>query len=63
MGALERLLVFHLAGLLLDSLVNQSSKVGEVMNSECKLDVWVQSITELLLLASIGGDIIFSIAG
>jgi hypothetical protein len=33
------------------------------LSSKCKLEIWVESITELLLSASISGYVIFSIAG
>src|SRR3990170_3892083 len=61
--ALLRLLMLHLSSLKQNSLVHKSSKVGEVLSSKCKLDVWVESITEFLLSTSICGDVFFSIAG
>ena len=63
MGVLDGFLVCHLSGLNLDSLVHQCGEVGEVMNSKCKLEVWVESITEFLLSTSISGYVFFSIAG
>ena len=63
MGALDGFLVFHLSGLNPDSLVHESGKVGEVLSSKSKLEVWVKSTTELVLSTSISWNVFFSIAG
>jgi hypothetical protein len=55
--------MFHLSGLNQNSLVHKSSKFGEILSSECKLDVCVESITKLLLSTGIRDDVFFSIAG
>src|ERR1041385_8440270 len=59
---LQRVLVLHLGTLDGDSLVHHGGKVGEIMNGKSEPEVWVEATTELLLPASISGDLLFRIA-
>src|SRR3954467_13725253 len=59
---LQRVLVLHLGSLDGDSLVHHGGEVGEIMNGKSEPEVWVKATMELLLPASISGDLIFRIA-
>src|SRR3954466_9462045 len=59
---LQRVLVLHLGSLDGDSLVHQGGEVGEIMNGMSEPEVWIEATTELLLPASISGDLFFRIA-
>src|ERR1041385_4875506 len=45
-----------------DSLVHHGGEVGKIMNGKSESEVWIDATTELLLLASISGDLFFRIA-
>src|SRR3954465_1628079 len=62
MITLQRVLVLHLGSLDGDSLVHHGGEVGEIMNGKSEPEVWVKATTELLLPASISGDLLFRIA-
>src|SRR4051812_11029567 len=59
---LQRVLVLHLGSLDGDSLVHHGGEVGELMNGRSEPEVWIEATTELLLPASISGDLFFCIA-
>src|ERR1044071_2172133 len=59
---LQRVLVLHPGSLDSDSLVHHGGKVGEIMNGKSEPEVGVEATTELLLPASISGDLFFRIA-
>src|SRR3954466_13951641 len=52
-----------MSGLKSDSLINHGGEVGEDVQSQCKLEICVESITELLLPTCIIGEVTCSIAG
>src|SRR4051812_4235909 len=60
--ALQVVLVLHLGRLDGDSLVHHGGEVVEIMNGKSEPEVWVEATTELLLPASISGDLLFRIA-
>src|SRR3954468_2339445 len=57
-----RVLVLHLGSLDGDSLVHQGGEVGKIMHGKSEPEVCIESTVELLLLAGIGGDLLFRIA-
>src|ERR1044071_6490252 len=59
---LQRVLVLHLGTLDGDSLVHHGGEVGKIMNGKSEPEVCIESTTELLLSASISGDLFFRIA-
>src|SRR4051812_16397422 len=62
MITLLRVLVLHLGSLDGDSLVQHGGEVGEIMNGKSEPEFWFETTTELLLPASISGDLSFRIA-
>src|SRR4051812_23317332 len=52
-----------MSGLKSDGLVHHRGEVGESVQSQCKLEICVDSIMELLLPTCIIGEVAFSIAG
>src|ERR1041385_8166649 len=44
-----------------DSLVHHGGEVGKIMNGKSEHEVWIEATTELLLPASISGDLFFRI--
>src|SRR4051812_10226172 len=45
-----------------DSLVHHGGEVGKIMNGKSEPEVRIKSRTELMLLASVSGDLFFRIA-
>src|SRR4051812_44057337 len=60
--AFLRVLELHLGSLDGDSLVHHGGEVGEIMNGKSEPEFWVEATTELLLPASISGDLSLRIA-
>src|SRR4051812_36793384 len=59
---IQVVLVLHLGRLDGDSLVHHGGEVGKIMNGKGEPEVWVEATTELLLPASISGDLLFRIS-
>src|SRR4051812_23702980 len=60
--AFLRVLELHLGSLDGDSLVHHGGEIGKIMNGKSEPEVWIEATTELLLPASISGDLFFRIA-
>src|ERR1041385_257163 len=60
--AFLRVLELHLGSLDGDSLVHHGGEIGKIMNGKTEPKVCIESTTELLLSASISGDLFFRIA-
>src|ERR1041385_9284770 len=61
-STLEGFLVISQSSFNLECLADECRKVCEIINSQCELHIGMQSFTEFLLLASVGVDVILSIA-
>src|SRR3954462_14693176 len=62
-STLERFSIFSQSSFSLKSLADERCKVCTIKESKCKLNIGLQSFSESLLFASIGGDVFLSIAG
>ena len=63
MSTLERLLVLSQSSFNSERLADKCCEVRSFMDSKRELYIGMQPFTEFLLLAWVGADVIFSIAG
>src|SRR3954470_8771515 len=62
-STLERFSIFSQSSFSLKSLADERCKVCTIKESKCELYLGLQSFSEALLFASVGGDVFLSIAG
>src|SRR3954471_21917655 len=62
-STLERFSIFSQSSFSLKSLADERRKVCTIKESKCELYLGLQSFSESLLFASVGGDVFLSIAG
>src|SRR4051812_34890699 len=62
-STLERFSMFSQSSFSLKSLADERCKVCTINDGKCKLNIGLQSFSESLLFASVGGDVFLGIAG
>src|SRR3954467_13830343 len=62
-STLERFSMFSQSSFSLKSLADERCKICTINDGKCKLNIGLQSFSESLLFASVGGDVFHSIAG
>src|SRR3954471_11639943 len=62
-STLERFSMFSQSSSSLKSLADERRKVCTINDGKCELYIRLQSFSEFLLFASVGGDVFLSIAG
>src|SRR3954465_13424936 len=62
-STLERFSMFSQSSFSLKSLADERRKVCTINDGKCELYIRLQSFSEFLLFASVGGDVFLSIAG
>src|SRR3954466_13707676 len=62
-STLDRFSMFSQSSFSLKSLADERCIVCTINDGKCKLDIGLQSFSESLLFASVGGDVFLGIAG